>query len=241
MKDKNRISKLVGSAIVSGVLGAVMGSLLTTFTDMAVKGLPINPLFVVIFFAALVTALCAMILFRVETVDEYRYEMMKNVIDGFVSIERNWISEFATGLVEKSKFVRVIGTARQDVVSSESQRAGRAYLKCLEGRVNRKWTDECNKFTYLRVVPKVLKSHLSEHISTCKQNSEKTGNVFAWKEVPPFAFYISYQIFDDTDMLLIVDNVLHTGAIDNALCFWTRNKTIINAFTKHFDHAWSEN
>src|ERR1035438_8629698 len=100
MKDKNRFSKLLTSAIVSAILGAVMGSLLTTFTDFAVKKIPVNPLYLVMFFAVLVTILSFLILLRVETVDEYRYEMMKSVIDGFTAIEKESISDFAGGLVK---------------------------------------------------------------------------------------------------------------------------------------------
>lgn len=240
MKSKNRISKLVTSAIVSAALGVVMGSLLTTFTDMAIKKLPIDPLYVVMFFAALVTVLSFMILFRVETVDEYRYEVMKNMIDGFVTIDKESISDFATNLVKKASFVRVVGTARQDVIGSKNQRAGRRYLKCLETRLNRQVRDESEKFTYLRVIPRALKPALAEHIGKCTGNSKKTGNEFVCMEVQRFAFYLSYQLFDDTDMLLIVDNEAHTGASDNALCLWTRNETMIGAFIKHFDDAWKE-
>lgn len=238
MKSKNRMSKLVMSAIVSAVLGAVMGSLLTIFTDMAVKKLPIDPLYMVIFFAALVTVLSFTILLRVETVDEYRYEVMKNMIDGFVTIERDSISDFATNLVKKSSFIRVVGTARQDVIGSKKQRAGIRYLKSLEIRLNRPFSDESEKFTYLRVIPGAPKPTLAEHIKVCVANAEKTGNVFSHKEVQLFAYYIAYQLFDDTDMLLIVDNEAHTGASDNVLCLWTRNEVMINAFIKHFDDAW---
>lgn len=238
MKSKNRLSKLVTSAIVSAMLGAVMGSLLTTFTNMTIRKVPVDPLYIVIFFAALVTILSLMTLFRIETVDEYRYEVMKNLIDGFVSIEKESISEFATTLVKKASFVRVVGTARQDVIGSKKQRAGRRYLKCLETRLNRTISDESDKFSYLRVIPKAMKFPLAEHINICFKNSEKTGNDFVYKEVQPYAFYLSYQLFDDTDMLLIVDNESHTGASDNALCLWTRNEAIISAFIKHFDDAW---
>lgn len=190
------------------------------------------------FFAALVTILSFMTLYRVETVDEYRYEVMKNIANGFINIERESISEFATILVERASFVRVVGTARQDVVGSRGQLSGRRYLKCLERKLNRRCRGESDKFSYLRVVPKALKSPLEEHIRVCEVNSKKTGNVFSWKEVRPFAFYLSYQVFDDTDMLLIVDNELHTGDSDNSLCFWTRNPAVIGAFIAHFDNAW---
>jgi len=238
MKDKNRMSKLLASAIVSAVLGAVMGSLLTILTDRAVKGIPVDPLHIVMFFAVLVTALSFLILLRVETVDEYRYEMMKTVVDGFTGIERESISDFAAGLAKEASYVRVVGTARQDVIGRRDSRAGKKYLECLEGRLSRTFANESGRFNYLRVVPVAVKSVLADHINTCKGNAERTGNVFLSKEVQPFTFYLSYQLFDDTDMLLIVDNESHTGASDNALCLWTRNRSIIAAFIRHFDDAW---
>jgi hypothetical protein len=240
MKSKNRVSKLATSAIVSAVLGAVMGSLLTTFTDIAVKKIPIDPLYIVMFFAVLVTTLSFLILFRVETVDEYRYEIMKDLVNGFISIEKESISEFAIDLVKKASFIRVVGTARQDVIVTESQHAGRRYLKSLEALMNKKFTHETEKRSYFRVIPRPSKAPLEDHIRICAENSKKTGNDFKYKEVQPFAFYLSYQLFDHTDMLLIVDNKSHTGASDNALCFWTRNQLIIAAFISHFDVAWKE-
>ena len=239
MKDKNRISKLIVNAIISVILGAVIGSLGTTFAKLTVENLPINPVYIVLFFAALVTVLAFMILSRIETIEEYRYEIMKDLVDGFIKVDKDSISDFATSLVKKSSFVRVVGTARQDVLTSKIQEAGKKYLKSLEEKLNKECQSESDGFTYYRVVPKTLKLPLEKHIEVCMENADKTGNKFDFKEIESFDFYISYQVFDDTDLLLIVDNRSHTGQSDNALCLWTRNKEIIRTFINRFDNAWN--
>jgi hypothetical protein len=239
MKNKNRISKLLVNAIISAILGAVIGSLVTIFAQLTVEKLPIDPIYIVLFFAALVTVLAIMILFKIETIEEYRYEIMNDLVDGFIKIEKGSISDFATSLVKKSSFVRVVGTARQDVLNSKNRVEATKYLKSLEEKLKKKSQSENDGFTYYRVVPKAIKIPLEEHIKVCMKNAEKTGNTFDFKEVESFDFYISYQIFDDSDLLLIADNKSHTGKSDNALCLWTRNKEIIRTFIYRFDNAWN--
>lgn len=238
MKDKNRISKLITNAIVCAILGALIGSLVTMFAQLTVEKLPIDPVHIVLFFTALVTVLTFTILFRIETIEEYRYEIMKDLVDGFIKIDKDSISDFATSLVKKSSFVRVVGTARQDVLARKTQEAGKKYLKSLEEKLNRKCQNESDGFTYYRVVPKTLKLPLEKHIEVCMENACRTDNTFDFKEIESFDFYISYQVFDDTNLLLIVDNRSHTGQSDNDLCLWTRNKEIIKTFINRFDNAW---
>lgn len=238
MKDKNRISKLIGNAIVIAILGAVMGSLVTIFAKLTVEKLPVEPVYIVLFFAALVTVLSLMILFRIETIEEYRYEIMKDLIDGFIKVDKDSISDFATSLVKKSSYVRVVGTARQDVLTDKTKEASRKYLKSLEEKLNKSPTSEGKIFTYYRVVPIKSKPALEKHLEVCMENAQKTGNEFDFKEIGTFFFYVSYQVFDDTDLLIIVDNKSYTGQSDNALCLWTRNKEIIRTFTNRFDDAW---
>jgi len=238
IKNKNRLAKLIANTIISAILGAVMGSLLTMFTDLTIKKLPIDPVYVVLFFALLVTVLVVMILFRIETIEEYRYEIMDDFVNGFIKIDKDSISAFATSLVSHSAVVRVVGTARQDVVAGKLQQTGQTYLKSLEDRLKTKNKNESDKFAYYRVVPKSLKRPLEKHIEECMENASVTGNTFDFKEIESLDFHISYQVFDDTDLLLIVDNRLHTGESDNALCLWTRNKEIINIFINRFDSAW---
>lgn len=81
-------------------------------------------------------------------------------------------------------------------------------------------------------------SRYAKYKSAETHGENAKSNEFVWNKVEPFAFYLAYQIFDDSDMLLIVDNESHSGASDNALCLWTRNEAIITAFTRHFDSAW---
>lgn len=217
-----------------------MGALLTTFTDMTIKNVPLDPLYVVVFFAVLVTTLSFMILFRIETVDEFRYEVISSMNEGFVSIESESISGFSISLVKKASFVRTVGTARQDVLEQKSERTARGYLKSFETKLNSHPKDGTQKFNYLRVLPKKANHKMSEHIKQCIKNAEKTGNVFNYKQANEFEFYISFTLFDNTDMLLILDNEKHSGDRDNVLCLWSRDQQTITAFINHFDAAWKQ-
>jgi len=240
MKDKNRLSKIITSAIISAILGALFGSLVTLLTDLAIKQLPIDPIYLVLCVSLLVTILVFMILHRIETIEEFRYDAIKYIANGFINIEQSAISDFAVSLVKKSHYIRVVGTARQDVLDSKIQGSARNYLKSLENMLNKKCISPTDAFTYYRVVPKELKQTFAEHITNCTSKATANSNRFEVKELENNNFFISYQTFDDTDLLIIVDNKAHTGRNDNALCLWTQNKEIVNTFIKRFDDSWNE-
>ena len=182
----------------------------------------------------------AIILLRTETVEEYRYEVTKILGDGFIRIYRDSISEFATTLVNRSKYVRVVGTARQDVVASTSLKGARDYLNALEKKLGADCSDQANAFTYLRVVPRPPSDKMLQHIANCTSAATDKCHRFEAKTNLHFPFYVSFQIFDNTDLLIILDNKGYDRKHDNALCLWSRNKEIIEIFIKRFDDAWED-
>ena len=236
IKDKNKTSILLVSAIIS----AIVGSIITMFLQWSIEKIPIKPINIVLLSAVIVIVLSVLILRRIETIEEYRNEIMKDLVDGFIKIDKNTISDFATSLVKKSSFVRVVGTARQDVLTIKTKKAAKEYLLSLEEKLNTECPTDSDGFSYYRVVPKTIKPLLEQHIKVCAGNAAKTCNKFGYKEIDNFNFYISYQIFDDTDLLIIIDNREHDGESDNALCLWSRNKQIINVFINRFDDAWKQ-
>lgn len=240
MKDKNRLSKIITGLIISSVFGAVIGFVLSFMTDYTIKNIPINPIYLVLVFSLVAVLLTVIILYRVETVEEYRFEVTKLLGDGFIRIYKESISEFAITLVSRSKYIRVVGTARQDVVAGKSMKGAQNYLQSLEDKLAKPCPDSANAFTYLRVVPKAPSDEMKAHIDMCTDLASKNGHNFDAKINLHFPFYISFQIFDNTDLLVILDNKDYNKKHDNALCLWSRNKEIIEVFMKRFDDGWEE-
>jgi hypothetical protein len=240
MKDKNRISKIITGIVVSSVFSALIGFVLSDIFNLRIKKIPIEPVYLVLLFGIIAILLTTIILLRIETVDEYRNEVTKILGDGFIRIYKDSISEFAITLVNRSKYVRVVGTARQDVLKNRSMKGAQDYLRSLEKRLERPSSDTSNAFTYLRVVPRPPNQELEEHLEKCQVLAGSKGHKFEYKTILHFHFYISFQIFDNTDLLVILDNKGYDKKHDNALCLWSRNKEIIDVFINRFDNAWED-
>ncbi|GHT51820.1 hypothetical protein AGMMS49982_10310 [Bacteroidia bacterium] len=241
MKDKNRLIKFLGTGLLVTLLGIVLGFLLNKIFEKGLDNISVEvAVYLALFFCVAAVILTTIILYRTETVEEYRYEVTKILGDGFIRIYQDSISEFATTLVTRSKYVRVVGTARQDMVASTSLRSAKDYLLALESKLKNDCSDMANAFTYLRVVPRTPTAALNQHIANCNSAVVGKCHKFEVKTNLQFPFYVSFQIFDDTDLLVILDNKLPNNKHDNALCLWTRNKEIIEKFIKRFDNAWEE-
>lgn len=238
MKDKNRILKIINGLVVSSLFSIAIGFIVSNIYDLTVDKIPVPPIYFVLVTSLVAVLLTAIILFKMETVDEYRYEVTKLLGDGFVRIYRDSISEFATTLVNRSKYIRVVGTARQDVVNSKSVKGAKGYLRALENKLSKSNTEDT--FTYLRVVPRSPAEAMKEHIQTCSSHARINGHNFEARINLHFPYYISFTIFDNTDLLIILDNKEFDKKNDNALCLWTRNKEIIEIFIKRFDNGWED-
>lgn len=246
MKSKDRISKVLKSSIFSAILGATMGLLISELVKFPIDKIESNPTYmtiffvgITIFFGVLITVLVLKIMIKIESVEEYRHEVIKSMQHGFIPIEETIISSFATSLVTKSSIVRTLGTARQDVLEVSYEKGARAYLKAFETRTSGRARED-GKFTYLRILPKKPNHKMMIHLNQCKENANRSGNEFDFKVIDESKACISYTIFDDTDLLLILDNEKHSGSSDNVLCLWTRDKKVISPFIKHFDDAWKK-
>lgn len=237
MPMKKELIKLLKDSIVSAIFGTLFGLLISSLVQSLYNKIPFDPIWIIIVCSLMVTCLVFLVLLRIDKIKDYNDHVIADIVDGFITIDKDQISSFATSLVKKAKFIRVLGTARQDVVDSSHNDAS-SYLSALEKRLTIKPKDESKIFSYYRVIPTVAKGPLTKHISTCRENAKKTGNAFEICEVPSYDFYIAYQIFDNNNLLLIVDNEEHDKKRDNALCLWTRNKKIIEVFIKRFDDAW---
>lgn len=241
MKDKNRLMKFLGTGVLTTLLGIVLGVVFDKIFEKWLTNISVNnTVYLALFFCVSAVILTAIILFKTETIDEYRNEVTKILGDGFIRIYQDSISEFATTLVNRSKYIRVVGTARQDVVGRTSLKGAKEYLRALENKLSSACSDQANAFTYLRVVPRPPSEDMKKHIAACISAADGKCHKFEAKTDLNFPFYVSFQVFDNTDLLIILDNKGYDKKYDNALCLWSRNKEIIEIFIKRFDDAWED-
>ncbi|MBP5490673.1 MAG: hypothetical protein J6Y10_08765 [Lachnospiraceae bacterium] len=241
--NSNRTKRFLGNSLVSAIIGAIIGFLVTSLITDVGKEIESIRSGVILLVALSCYGFMALVLFRIDSEDEFRTEVMKTMSNPLIKIDVEAISDFATSLVKKSKYVRVVGMAKQDILcDADRKSASKRYLTKLEDMLSKDSGSEVG-FQYYRVLPKQVSAELQKHISTCESNSasHKKNKFAAINPDNDFDFYISYQIFDQSDMLLIVDNPtkMDNNKDDNALCFWTQDKETIEVFTKRFDSAWS--
>lgn len=243
MKSKDRMSKIVTNTIISGVIGAIIGMILTTIFDNITTVVTSLPSWVILIIAIFIFSTMALVFHRIDDHEEYRTEVMKNMSFPLVRINNDVISDFATSLVKRSKYIRVVGMAKQDILDDEDRRsAAKRYLLKLEDMLSKNYQSEVG-FQYYRVIPKTCNEALTNHIEKCRENCRvhKKNKFQVLTANNDFDFYISYQIFDQSDLLIIVDNptVKDPNKDDNALCYWTRDPETIKIFTMRFDSAWN--
>lgn len=142
-------------------------------------------------------------------------------------------SKYAAERVGSAKLVRIVGTARQDVLAEVS--AASDYLRATERRIA-----SGAPFSYLRITSSSLSASFRSHIMTLLQAAKGKAGVrveVALEERMDAS--VSYMIFDNLELLLIVDNTVFGSVRDNRLMIWSRDVDLVNAFSDHFDHAWN--
>lgn len=236
---KNYIKKFITNAIPSAIVGALISFWVQEVIYAKFHQMPIDEMWILVISFLIMTIMLTMIFIKIESSKEYQNRVLNDIANGFIIIENESISSFAASLVKDSKIVRVIGTARQEAISNNISDKKHAlnYLKALEKRLEH--DSEKHPFTYLRVIPKNPHEPLLKHIEQCSNLAQNTGHHFECIEIEPqnFEFFISYQIFDDRHLLLIVDNKVLGQYNDNSLCLWTKNRKIIDVFCERFDNA----
>ena len=239
---KSYIKKFFTNAIPSAIVGALLSLWIQEIVYAKFREMPIDEVWILVISFLLMTIMITMIFIKIESAKDYQNRILSDITNGFVIIEKEAISSFAASLVKDSKIIRVIGTARQEAISYNTSDKNNAinYLKALENRLAH--DSEKHPFTYLRVIPQNPQVALQNHIAKCKSLTLNTAHHFECIELEPknFEFIISYQIFDDKHLLLIVDNKVLGQYNDNTLCLWTKNKKIIDVFCERFDNALVE-
>jgi hypothetical protein len=155
---------------------------------------------------------------------------------GFVTIlsDIDEGSRFAADRVKEARVVRVVGTARQDVVGTAGTAAADAYLKATETRFA-----SGQPLVYMRITSPRLTARFKQHLIQLFDFSRSTTAVkfeVAISELDPA---VSYMVFDENGVLLVVDNTILGPVRDNQLMLWSAEPDVVRAFKNHFDQAWS--
>ena len=143
-------------------------------------------------------------------------------------------STYAAHRLRESSLVRMIGTARQDVLGT--QQAASDYLRAAEESLANR-----SPFTYLRITSSELSAPFRQHLTSLFQVSK--ANSGARIEIAlheRLDTSISYTLFDNEELLLVVDNTVFGSVRDNRLMVMFRDPAVVTAFAEHFDHAWAK-
>jgi hypothetical protein len=144
-------------------------------------------------------------------------------------------SGFASDHVKTARVIRVVGTARQDVASSTGTPAASAYLKATESRFA-----SGQPLSYLRITSPQITPYFKEHLTKLFSYSRSNKAIkFEVALTSGLDVAVSYMVFDDDGVLLIVDNEVIGQRQDNQLMLWSAEPEVVKAFKSHFDHAWS--
>lgn len=223
--------------IITTIIGAILGVIVTYFTDnLGISSSKINIKWVILLFLlALTLLLLSLIFVRIDTIKEEQIKLFTDTFYGFRAVDDN-ISEFAIRKLRKCSITRIVGTARQESIEKKGEKYANDYLNVIENKLKSNKYFVCRRVTSSDIVSQTFK----DHIKKCKEISENNTNIFEIVYVKQFDFNISYQLFDDKGLLLIVDNLQNNDYLDNSLGLWTENKEIINAFINRFDYGWEK-
>lgn len=232
--DKNIIWK---EGIITTIIGAILGVVITYFTDnlgISKNSINIKWIILVMLLAFTLLLLC-LIFIRIDTIKTEQIKLFTDTFYGFRAVEDD-ISDFAIRKLKNCSITRIVGTARQDSIEKNDLKTAYDYLDCIERKLKGKKHFVCRRITSNEINSTTFKNHIKNCIEITQQN----GNSFDVIYVDKFDFSISYQIFDDIGLLLIVDNLINNDYLENAIGLWTENKTIIQAFINRFDYGWGK-
>ncbi len=163
----------------------------------------------------------------------YKTRPRGRVAEVTVIVSVNDGSSYAASRIQSANLVRIVGTARQDVLEEVNEAA--AYLHATEKRVT------SNKpLSYLRITSSTLSTPFRQHLlRLLKASKPKSGIRVEIAVEERMDASVSYMIFDSDELLLIVDNTIFGSVRDNRLMVWCRETDIVKAFADHFDSAWN--
>lgn len=233
MKNKNIIW---AESIITTIIGAILGVIISYFTDnLGVTKSHLNIKWIIlVFLLALTLLLVALIFIKIDTLKADQVKLFTDTFYGFRAVDDD-ISEFAMKKLKKCCITRIVGTARHDAIEKNNINSAINYLRCIEDKLN-----DDKHFVCRRITSSNVSECLKNHLLNCTRIVQSNNNVFDVAYTDNFDFNISYQIFDNYGLLLIVDNFINGDYVENALGLWTENQEMVRAFINRFDYGWNQ-
>ncbi len=215
-------------AFFSAVLGVLVTALLTTQNRPA-------PDWLLFLGLSLVIATVAVLVVKIDDIKRSLPTLIEAANGGVRFISRDEGSMLGAERVLQSSVIRVLGTARQDTI--DVNESARHYLNATEKRVRQRR----RPLYYRRITSDVLRPPLVKHLVKLLADGEQSQlSRVQVALIPCIESAISYQVFDETSVLVIVDSPTVPGVRDNSFSFISSDPNIVRAFSNHFDHAWTQ-
>jgi hypothetical protein len=144
------------------------------------------------------------------------------------------ISFIAARMVQEVNTLRILGTAGQDLQDADN--SVRRYLGETENRVRHGRPP----FHYYRITSNRLRELFIGHLLLMLESGSKAHHDIQVQIIPNIEAAVTYQIFDDTDVLVLLGIPYPPGRRDYRVALMSSNRDIVMAFTEHFDYAWSQ-
>jgi hypothetical protein len=227
---KAQARSLAGGDLILALVSAGLGVIIAAWLSSERNGVaPSWLLFVVL---CVIVALIALLVAKMNEVKRVLDNVAPVGLSKVRTITASEISEIAADLVTHSRTIRVIGTARQDIVATDE--VAMNYLRATERRVKGQ-----AKLYYRRITSTSLQPTFRAHLEAIlKANDGSPDHDIQIALVSDLECSISYQIFDDTHAMIIVDAPTVPGIRDNVLAFLIEEGSMVAALIAHFDNAW---
>ena len=170
-----------------------------------------------------------------QVTDRFRYPFYS--FQGLKAGSFSHIMKEAIQHLEKATFLRVIGSARQDMLALRRLPLMEKYLKVIEAKMLKH--DAERPFFYRRITTQHIKPKFLEHLEACFEISRANGNDIQVVLEQNIDLSITYFIIDSSMIVLNLYTTVDLGVKDNTLLFSSTDQEIIRLFAKHFTEAWS--
>jgi hypothetical protein len=226
---RHQVRSIAGSDLILALVSAALGVIIATWLGSQRNGVaPSWLLFVVL---CVIVALIALLVTKMNEVKRAIESVSPKGLSNVRVISVSEVSTIATNLIANAKTTRIIGTARQDVVATDE--VAMSYLRATERRLKTQ-----PKLYYRRITSSTLQPVFRSHLERLLKSAGTRGHDVQIALVNDFECSISYQTFDDTHALLVVDSPTIPGVRDNDLAFLIMERSMVAALIAHFDNAW---
>ena len=230
----NKRQKLFDNPILMALFGALLGFLITILTKKtSLDNLPISETWLVLLILIALSALLGGLYSKISSIEENTFSLLNQTGANFKIISPNEASILASKMIKESEMVRIIGTARQDVIETKNSDVAKRYLLNTETRFSKK-----EHIIYRRITSKNIRLNFANHLLKLIERSKKNKHSMEIKLIDNIEPIISYQVFDEKGVLVFIDNHIVSNISDNALAMWSTEEIVIKTFSEHFESAW---